>query len=317
VRRILLRIGSTVLVLFLVSVATFALVGLLPGSPETEILGPNASAQDYERVRDELGLDDPVLTRYVDWLGDAVRGDFGRNLVPPVEDVSTKIARTLPVSLELAVLAILLSLAISIPAAMISAHRPGGRVDRLLSVSAFGLISVPTFLGGLLLILLLAINWRIFPDRLWVRPSEGGWVENLRHAFLPALTISLTEVAVFTRLLRNDLIDTLQQDYILAARAKGMSAGHVMFREALRPSSFSLVTLAGVSLGRLIGGTVIVERLFSLPGLGSLVVDAASRKDIAVVQAAVLVVALCYVVVNAAIDGVYGALDPRTRRGSI
>jgi peptide/nickel transport system permease protein len=303
-------------VLILVSFGTFMLVNLIPGDPAVEILGGNASAAQYAQVRHQLGLDKPILNRYFSWLGNVVRGNFGTNFIPPTEEVSTRLARALPVSLEIAVLALLIALVVSIPAAMICAHRPGGKVDQVISASAFGLISIPSFLAGILLILLFAVHWQIFPDRLWVRPSDGGWAENLKHAFLPALTVALAEIAVFTRILRNDLITTLEEDYILAARAKGMSKTHVMVREALRPSSFALITLAGVSLGRLIGGTVIVEQLFTLPGLGSVIVDAAGKKDVVVVQAGVLLIAVIYVLLNAFIDVAYGVLDPRIRRGA-
>jgi peptide/nickel transport system permease protein len=316
-RTIVMRIATIVPVLLLVSLGTFFLVNLIPGSPEVEILGPNASAQDYARAHHELGLDKPVVERYFTWLGNAATGRFGRNLIPPTESVSARLARAVPVSVELAAMALFIALALAIPAAMVSAHRPGGRVDRLISLSAFGLISVPSFLSGIILILVFAVNWKVFPDRLWVRPSTGGWGQNLRHAVLPAFTIALNEVAIFARLLRNDLIVTLREDYILAARAKGMPPRHILLREALRPSSFSLITLAGVSLGRLIGGTVIVERLFTLPGLGSVIVDAANKKDITIVQAGVLVIAVGYIVINAAIDLLYGALDPRIRRGRV
>jgi peptide/nickel transport system permease protein len=178
-----------------------------------------------------------------------------------------------------------------------------------------GLISVPTFLAGLLMLLTLAIHWRWFPLGQWARPTEAGWGTNLRHAFLPALTLALGEMAVFTRLLRSDMISTLQEDYILAARARGMPPRHILVRDALRPSSFSLVTLAGLSFGRLIGGTVVVEAVFALPGIGSVVVDGARKSDYPLVQGGVIVIAVVYVTVNLFVDAMYYYLDPRVRRG--
>jgi peptide/nickel transport system permease protein len=231
--------------------------------------------------------------------------------------VSSMLLRALPVNLELAILALLMAFAIAIPAAMWSAYRPGGRFDRVVSAGTFGVISVPSFLAGLLLILLFAVNWEIFPLGQWARPTEEGWITNLHHAFLPALTLALAEAAVFTRLLRSDMMSTLQEDYILAARAKGMPTGHILVREALRPSSFSLITLAGISVGRLIGGTIIVEQVFTLPGLGSVVITAAQKHDYTVVQGAVLLIALIYVLVNLFVDVFYSYLDPRIRRGRI
>ena len=316
-RTVLSRILLVIPVLFLVSLGTFFLVSLIPGSPEAEVLGPNASAQDYARVREELGFNEPVLQRYFHWLGNTLHGDLGNNLVPPIQRVSTMLLRALPINLELAILALLMAFLIAIPAAMWSAYRAGGRFDRLVSASTFGVISVPSFLAGLLLILLFAVTWPIFPLGQWARPTEEGWITNLHHAFLPALTLALAEAAVFTRLLRSDMMSTLQEDYILAARAKGMPTRHILFREALRPSSFSLITLAGISVGRLIGGTIIVEQVFTLPGLGSVVVTAAQKHDYRVVQGAVLLIALIYVLVNLFVDVGYAYLDPRIRRGRV
>lgn len=316
-RTVGIRLLLLVPVLFLVSLGTFQLITLVPGNPEVEILGANASSEDYVRVRSELGLDKPWLERYGSWLGDAVRGDLGKNVLPPVESVKAKLLRAFPVSLELAALAIGFALIVSIPAAMVAAYRPGSAFDRAISSTAFAFISVPSFLLGILLKLAFALNWHLLPDSLWVRPTEGGIWQNLKHAVLPVLSIALGEVAVFTRLLRNDLMATLQDDFILAARAKGMTPRHIMTREALRPSSFSLITLAGVSLGRLIGGTVIVELLFGLPGVGAVVVAAAGKKDYPLVQGGVLIIACAYVLINVIIDISYAVLDPRIRRGRI
>jgi peptide/nickel transport system permease protein len=310
-RRLLLLVP----VLFLMSLGTFFLLDLVPGDPAQQVLGDASTPEDYRFVREQLGLDKPLLTRYGDWVTDAIRGDLGTNLLPPREPVATKIARALPVNLELAFLAVGMAIVIAVPVAVLSAYRVGSRFDRAASLASFGLISVPSFLMGLLLVLLFAIHWELFPLGQWVRPTEGGWGENLRSAFLPALTLALSEVAIFTRLLRTDMIATLQADYILAARAKGMPTWHILLREALRPSSFSFITFAGASLARLIGGTVIVESVFALPGMGRIVIDAAQRNDYTLVQGGVLVLGVIYLVLNFGIDVLYGVLDPRIRRG--
>jgi peptide/nickel transport system permease protein len=316
-RTIVTRLLLLIPVLILVSFGTFILVDLVPGDPAIQVLGPNSTGEEYQRVREEMGLDEPILERYWDWASDALQGDLGRNLIPPAQDVTTVLWRAFPVNLELAILALGMALVVSVPLAMWSAYRAGGRFDRIMSSTTFGLISVPSFLGGIILLLLFAINWRIFPLGQWARPTEEGWIENLKHAFLPALTLALTEIAVFTRLLRGDMMATLQEDYILAARAKGMPTAHILVREAFRPSSFSLLTLAGVSLGRLIGGTVIVETLFSLPGVGRQVVAAAQNSDYKVVQGGVLVFAIVYLLLNLVVDLTYAFLDPRIRRGRV
>ncbi|TFV64283.1 ABC transporter permease [Geodermatophilus sp. DF01-2] len=315
-RTLMKRAGELAAVLLIVSFGTFLLVSLLPNDPAVSILGPGRAPAEYAALREELGLDDSTLSRYLDWLGSALTGDLGQSVVPPQVDVLDRIAAALPVSVQLAVMGMGMALLISIPLAMWSAYHAGGRVDRVISGGTFGVLSVPSFLAGLLVIMVFAnaLDW--FPRAQWVRITES-LAGNLYHAFLPALTIALAEAALFTRILRNDLITTLQEDFILAAKAKGMSARHVLFSDALRPSSFSMVTLIGLSLGRLIGSTVIVEYLFALPGLGSLVIGAADTGDFVMVQGAVLVIATIYVLTNLLIDLSYGVLDPRIRRAHV
>lgn len=311
--KVIVRLAELVGVLFIVSFGVFMMMSLMPGDPAVAILGEGHPPEDYAELRQELGLEDPMLQRYWDWLSGAVTGDLGSSLVPPQSDVVDRIAGALPVSLQLAVMGLGIALLLAVPLAMWSASRAGGTIDRLIGASMFGILSVPSFLAGLLLILIFSNGLGWFPRAQWVRISES-LPANLHHALLPAVVIALMELALFTRVLRNDLIVTLNEDYILAARAKGMPPWRIMVTDALRPSSFSLVTLMGISLGRLIGSTVIVEYLFALPGMGSMVVNAANQGDFPMVQGAVLVIALVYVAVNAAIDLSYGYLDPRTRR---
>lgn len=315
-RMLLTRIGGLVAVLLVVSFGTFMLVSLMPSDPAVVILGEGHTPQEYERVSEALGLNDPMLLRYAYWLGSVIQGDLGESIVPPYSEILDRIGSALPVSVELALLGMGMALLLSVPLAMWSAYYEGGRIDRAISAATFGVLSIPSFLVGLLMIMIFAnlLGW--FPRAEWARISEGIG-PNLYHAFLPALTIALAETATFTRILRNDLITTLREDFILAAKAKGMSTVHVLFRDALRPSSFSMVTLMGISLGRLIGSTVIVEYLFALPGMGSLVIGAADTGDFTMVQGAVLVVAAIYVLTNALIDISYGVLDPRIRRAHV
>jgi peptide/nickel transport system permease protein len=315
-RTLLKRVGELAAVLLIVSFGTFMLVSLLPNDPAVTILGEGRDPAEYAAVREDLGLNDPLPVRYVDWLGSALSGDLGETVVPPYTDVLDRVAAALPVSVELAVLGMGMALLFSIPLAMWSAYHAGGRVDRVISATAFGVLSVPSFLAGLLVIMVFANQLGWFPRAQWVRISDSLG-DNLYHAFLPALVIALAETALFTRILRNDLITTLQEDFILAAKAKGMSARHILLSDALRPSSFSMVTLLGISLGRLIGSTVIVEYLFALPGMGSLVIGAANTGDFAMVQGAVLVIAGIYVLTNLLIDLSYGVLDPRIRRAHV
>ncbi|WP_326664623.1 ABC transporter permease [Streptomyces sp. NBC_00385] len=313
-RRPALKVLELVGVLLIASMGVFSLVVLLPGDPAVDILGGGRSPAEYAELRTELGLDQSLVTRYLDWLGGVLTGDLGQSVVPPQSEVTDRVMSALPVSFEIAALGLLIALLIAVPLAMWSAYRENSAADRIIGAGTFGVLSVPSFLAGLLLIMLLVNSADWFPRSEWIRLGDGDLLGNLHHAFLPALTVALAELAMFTRVLRGDLIVTLREDYILAARAKGMNPLRILFTDALRPSSFSLVTLLGLSLGRLIGSTVVVEYLFALPGMGTLVVNAAGQGDYPMVQGAVLTIAVIYVVINAGIDLSYGYLDPRTRR---
>jgi peptide/nickel transport system permease protein len=207
-----------------------------------------------------------------------------------------------------------LALLISLPVAIVSALKVDSRVDRVINAISSALLSIPTFIAAPVLIYILALQFAILPVSGWVSFTEDP-VNNLKHALLPALSIALAEIAAFHRILRTDLIATLREDFIAAAHAKGLPTWYVITRHALRPSSFSLVTLVGVNLGRLIGGTVIVETLFALPGLGLLVTSSIASRDILMVQGVVAFMAITYVIVNMAVDLSYNVLDPRVRKG--
>ncbi|WP_127782357.1 ABC transporter permease [Rhodococcus sp. X156] len=316
VRTVLKKLGELLAVLFIVSLGTFGLQALIPGDAAVTLVGEGKPPEEYQRVRDELGLDDPFFQRYWDWLWGALHGDLGQSLVPPQDEITDRIGAALPVSVQIAVMGIFLALAFAVPLALWSARHAGGLIDRVISAGTFAVLSVPSFLAGLLLIMVVVNDLGWFPRSQWVRLSEGLG-DNLYHAILPAITIALLEMAIFIRVLRSDLITTLQEEYITVARAKGMSNKHILLKDALRPSSFSLLTMMGLALGSMIGSTVIVETLFSLPGLGTLIVRAAQQGDMPMVQGAVLLIAVLYVVINGVIDALYGYLDPRSRRAHV
>jgi len=305
-----------IVVLFVVSLGTFTLVSLIPGDPAVSILGEGHAPEDYARVRAEMGLDDPFLMRYWEWFSSAVGGDLGTSLVPPQSSVTESIAAAFPVSVQLALMGLFIALVVAVPLAVWSARHQGGWIDRAISAGTFGVLSIPSFLSGLLLIMLTVNHLGWFPRSQWVRLSDGVG-QNFYHAILPAIAISLLEMAMFLRILRSDLIQTLKENFILVAKAKGMSNARLLLSDALRPSSFSLITMLGVVLGSMIGSMVIIETLFSLPGLGSLVVRAAQQGDMPMVQGVVLVIAVIYVVANSVIDLSYGYLDPRSRRAHV
>jgi peptide/nickel transport system permease protein len=303
-------------VVLIVSFLTFVLTKLLPGDPATTILGSQSSNKAaVAAVHRQLGLDKPFLEQYLHYLNRvAFHFDFGRAYSSGFQ-VRTLLADRLPATIELVLLAQVLALLVAVPVALFSAYRAESRADRAISASAFGLISLPNFALAVLLVYLFAVQLRWFPavgyDRLTGPDGVGA---NLRSLVLPVLVLTAGLVAVYVRVLRSDLIATLQEDFILVARSKGLPTWRVLLRHALRPSSFSLLTIFGINFGALIGGTVIVEYYFSIPGIGGLAVDAINKRDYLAVQGVVLVIAVAFVLVNFLVDVLYGVLDPRIRR---
>lgn len=360
------RLLRLISILFGVTLLSFFLIKLTPGDPVATSLGPQATPEQVDELRAELGLDRPIWDQYVSWLSGVFRGDFGTTLSAPARSVSGELAARLPVTLELAFLAIVLSLAIAVPVAIWSAYRQGQRFDRTVSGVLYGLIAIPGFVAALLLVLLFVFNpdtartaglaagtigavvaliaaWRVrrtgrspkpalvsagavfvvgvavfafLPDlpRQGFVPISEGLGANLQSVALPVLALTFVDVAVFTRLLRGDMVTELAKPYILSSRAKGMSTSHVLVREALKPSLFSLITVVGLTIGQLIGGTIIVEQIFRLPGIGSILVASIRNGDYPMVQACIFVIASVYVVLNALIDISYSYLDPRVRQ---
>lgn len=298
--------------LLAVSFFTFMLVSLLPGDPAVLILGAGGvSPEAVAALRLELGLDRPLLVRYFDWLGSALTGDLGRSPMTGQSVMDAILAR-LPVTVQLGVMAIVIALVLAVPLAMLSAYFAGSRLDRTISGAGFALMSVPGFMMAIFLILIFAVNLGWFPATGWI-PFSVSPGANLRSALLPALSLAMIELALYMRLLRTDLIDTLQQDYITLARAKGVPSWRIMTRHALKPSSFSLLTVVGLQLGGVISGAIIVEEIFALPGVGRLLYQSILQRDLLMVQGIVLFIATAYVLVNFIVDLCYSLLDPRVR----
>ncbi|MEU4406019.1 ABC transporter permease [Streptosporangium sp. NPDC023963] len=309
---ILARAARLALVLLVVTFLSYALLDLLPGDPTTQILGLSASEEARERLRAELSLDDPLMVRYLDWLGGLVTGDMGTSPITSVP-VAEALAERLPVTLELLVAAQLIALGLAVPVGVAAARRAGRTLDQALTALSFGLLSTPVFVLGVVLILVFAVELRLLPATGWTPISlDLGW--NLTSVLLPAVTLGCGQMAVYARLLRTDLIATLQEDYITLARARGLSPRRILWRHALRPSAISLITAVGLNLGALIGGTVIIETLFGLPGVGRLIVESIFSRDYLTVQGGVVLISIGYVLVNFAVDLVYVAVDPRIRR---
>jgi peptide/nickel transport system permease protein len=307
------RLLYLVPVLIAVSLLTFLIASLLPGDLAYVILGDQATPEKVAALRHDMGLDEPIWWRYLSWLGHVLQGDFGRSFRTG-QTVLQAVAERLPVSLELMVLAELGALAIGIPLAIACAVRSGSAFDRFMTGSAFGMLSVPAFLSAILLIYLFAVELRWLPATGYV-PFEEDPIGNLRSFLLPALTLALGEWPVLMRVLRSDMIATLQEDYIAMARAKGLKPSRILLVHALKPSSLTLVTVTGINIGRLIGGTVIVESIFALPGIGRLLLGAVFTRDLIILQGVVLFVACGYVLMNFIVDMLYAVLDPRIRHG--
>jgi len=298
-------------VLLLVITGTTFLVDLIPGDPAVNLLGDSATPQQIARVHQELGLNHSFTYRVASYVGNALQGNLGRSLITQ-RTVSDTIGQAIPVTIEVALLGLLLAAVLAVPTALLAARRPGRFFDRLANGIASLFVSSPSFLTALLLVYFLAVKIEIFPVSGWVALTTSP-VANVEHCFLPALTLAVVEAPVWMRVLRADLISTLNENYILTAVARGTSEPRVLLGQALKPSLFSLLTMIGISLGRMIGGAVIVEVIFSLPGFGNALYNAILNRDLVTIQGMAVFVAALYVVVNVLLDVAYTAIDPRVR----
>ncbi len=314
-RGVLRRLGGKaprlLAVLFAATALTFLMVNLLPGDVAYEIGGQEASLEDIEAIREELGLNKNIVLRYVLWLADVARGDFGESFRTH-EPVLEAILSRLPVTIELMLFAQVIALMMAVPVGMLSAYKSRSIMDRLFGAGAFGMLSIPVFVMALLLIFIFALRLQWLPATGYTPLSEGIR-DNVRSFILPGLSLALVEWVSLMRVLRSDMITTLQQDFILMARAKGLPTWSILIRHALRPSSLTLITILGMQIGGLIGGAVIVETIFALPGIGRLLVTSIFARDFLMVQGCILMVAVGYVIVNFCVDIAYSLLDPRIR----
>ena len=305
------QLARLVVVLLCVTLLTYMIVNILPGDVAIVILGNLATPEDIAGLRADLGLDRPMLVRYFDWLGSALSGDLGRSYRNG-EPVVQAILDRLPVSLQLMVMAQVIALGIAIPVALLSVRRPGGIFDRISASAAFGFLAMPNFMLGIVLIYLFSVTFDLLPATGFTPMSEGLW-DNFVSMILPSMTLGLIEWTVLMRVLRSDLLTTLKEDFILLARAKGLPPWRVLLQHALRPSSFTLITILGLNIGGLIGGAVIVEQIFALPGVGRLLLGGIFNRDLILVQGTVAFIAVGFVVINFLVDMLYAVLDPRVR----
>ena len=332
-RNLLIRLGSTMVTLFGVAFIVFILVRVVPGNPIAMMLPPGASDADIALLTAHYGLDKPILTQFWIWLGRALQGDFGTS-ISLRQDVLSLIFGRLPATLELATLALLIAMALGGMLAIVAARYRGTAVETGIDLANGASLAMPDFLWGLTFILLFGVLIPVFAISGRVSPSldlpfvTGFYLiesilrlrfdiflDLMRHMLMPALALALPLAAVIAQLLKTSLKEAMQQDYVMLARTKGFSETRVLISEALRNAVIPTLTLAGVQFTFLIGGTVIVERLFSYEGLGNMAIDAVINRDLPLIQGIVVVFALIFVVINLIVDLSYALLNPRLRHG--
>lgn len=310
-RYVLKRSLSLLVSLLIASVVIFAAVEVVPGDPASYMLGMNAQPDTLAALRDELGLNGSLVQRYLGWLGGMVQGDFGISYTYRTP-VAGMVADRMQVSLPLALYALALSTLIAFPAGIWAAARRGQPGDlAVMGATQLG-VAIPNFWFAMLMVLVFAINLRWFPAGGFVGWDKGLWA-GLHSLTLPAIALALPQAAILTRVMRSALIDALSEDYIRTARAKGLTRGQALRRHALRNAMIPVLTIIGMQFSFLLAGAIIIENVFYLPGLGRLIFQAISARDLIVVESVVMILVFAVIVVNFAVDLAYAAVDPRLR----
>lgn len=303
------RLVSMIPVLFLVSIGVFSLVHLIPGDPALAMLGDQATPQAVEALRARMGLNQPLPVQYVWWLGAVLHGDLGRS-VNSNQPVTQAIVQRLPVTIELTILGVLLSLLIAIPSGIVAAVRRNSLMDTTLTTISVGGVALPHFFLGILLIFVFSLHLGILPP-IGYKPILADPIGNLERMVMPAFTLGTGLAAIVMRMTRSSLLEVLRQDYVRTARAKGLSRSAVIRRHALKNSLIPVVTTIGLQVGRLLGGAIITETIFALPGVGLLLINSIFQRDYPLVQGIVLFAALTFLMANFIVDLLYAYLDPR------
>lgn len=323
-RTALLKLGRLVFVLLVVTFLSFWMLKLQERKGDViSTMAPFASPAEKARLRADIGLDKPFFTQYRDWLTNFVQGDFGKTYTGSGDNVTgvpvaDKLWDRLEVSAELMLYAQVLALAVAIPMGVWTAYKAGTLLDRTANIVAFAMLATPAFLAALLLVIYVAGQWKLFDlptqySAVGPFPLNPLDPENIRQLALPTISLAIAQIAIYMRLLRSDMIATLQEDFITTAKSKGIPARRVLFRHALRPSSLTLLTVAGLNVGALIGGALVVESIFNLPGIGGRLAEAILSHQLVEVQAYVAIIAVIYVLINFLVDILYSVLDPRIR----
>lgn len=309
---VLVRILSTIPVMGVVALFVFILLRLAPGDPAAVIAGDYATAEDVERIRQQLGLSDPILIQFFRWLGGLLQGDLGTSIFSN-QPVSILISQRLEPTLLLAFTTIVFSVLVAVPMGTIAAYRSGHLIDRVVMFFSVGGFSVPVFVLGYILIYVFSMTLKILPVQGYKSPFEEGLGLFLAHITLPTLTLSVIFIALISRMTRASVMEVLEEDYIRTARAKGQSEYKVLLSHALRNAAVPIATVIGIGIALLIGGVVVTESVYNIPGLGRLVLDAVLARDYPIIQGLMLFFSLIYIFINLIIDLCYTFLDPRIR----
>lgn len=305
------RVVQVVAVMFFVSMAVFVMTRAVPGSPASIFLGQDASAEQIARMEQQLGLDQPIYVQYVDWLREILQGGLGRSLIQD-QPVTEMIFQALPVTFQISLFAMVFVVLIGVPAGVVSAVNQYTWKDYVATVGALVAFSSPQFFTAILLILLFSIQLNIFPALGFVSMTEH-FVAGLQYTILPGLALGAAYWGVIIRMQRSSMLDVLSQEYVDAARARGIRERSVIYSHALRNALIPVVTIAGLQIGWLLNGSILIERVFDLPGIGDLLITAIFQRDYAVIQGVVLFIAFVFVIVNLLVDIVYALIDPRIR----
>ncbi len=311
VRYLFNRLLQTIPVIFIMSVIIFSLVLIIPGDPLRALMGPGATLTPEAEAlaRAELGLDDPLPVRYVNWLTDTLQGDLGRSTATR-QPVSDALVRRFPVTLQLAVFGMAFAVVFALPLGMIAALRPNSTWDVVASFIAVLGLAVPNFWLAVLMIIAFSVNTNWLPASGYVSVFEDP-IGAMRYMVMPAIALGAPTAAGLMRYIRSGLLEVLNEDYIRTAHAKGLHERMVLIRHALKPSLIPAVTVLGVSFGRMIGGSLIIESIFLIPGIGSLMVNGIFQRDFPVIQSGALVLAVVVILLNLFVDVIYGYIDPR------
>lgn len=311
IRYLFQRLLSVIPILLVVSVVVFFLVHITPGDPATVILGDEATDAERQDLREQLGLDQPVYTQFFNWLGGAVQGDLGDSFFMNISVVEAFMQHIQP-TISLAIFAQIIAIIISVSMGILAAKKRGTILDAAVMGTSLLGISIPSFLLGMILVLVFAVQLQWLPVAGF-QPINAGFLEHIRYLILPAFALGVMQAALIARMTRSSMLDVLNNGYIKTAKAKGLNERVVLFKHAFRNAFIPILTVLGESFGTLITGAAVIETVFNIPGIGQLIVNSIERRDLTVIQGTVLLITVTYVVINLIVDLLYGYVDPRVR----